>query len=38
LKNNATYLMHGEARVIHTNGGLVPQHYWRLQIKEGGFL
>jgi hypothetical protein len=24
-------------QIVHTNGGVGPQHYWRLEIKEGGF-
>jgi hypothetical protein len=24
-------------QIVHTNGAVGPQHYWRLEIKEGGF-
>jgi hypothetical protein len=25
------------SQIVHTNGAVGPQHYWRLEIKEGGF-
>lgn len=32
LSGNGTLL-----QFVHTNGAVGPQHYWRLEIKEGGF-
>jgi hypothetical protein len=32
LAGNGTLL-----QFVHTNGAVGPQHYWRLEIKEGGF-
>jgi hypothetical protein len=32
LSGNGSFL-----QLVHTNGGVGPQRYWRLEIKEGGF-
>jgi hypothetical protein len=32
ISGNGSFL-----QLVHTNGGVGPQRYWRLEIKEGGF-